>query len=238
MSPEIERLLALRGLDADLFRLNRKLHEYPIREKECRDRLAVAERELERHKEHVQAVSLHRREGESQIGELEEQERKFEARTVDVKTNEELRALRKEIEDVQSKRSELETSVLGQMEEEEQERARTAEFERSVADAKARLDRELAEVQGERSGIESRIEEIQKQREEILGGVPQASRSRYDRVHSQHQDSAIVSAVKNACGGCLTALPPQRMQEVKLGQQIVFCEFCGRLVVGMEEEPV
>ena len=225
MSPEIERLLVLRGLDADLFRLQNKLHDYPRREKECRDRLAVTQGELEKHKEHVQQLSVHRREGESKIGELEEQERKFESRTVEVKTNEELRALRKEIEDVQAKRSELETVVLSEMEEEEGERSRIAEFESAVQDAQTRLDRELAEINGEKSGLEGQIDDIEKKRKAILDETPATIRSRYDRVYSQNKDSAIVSAVKNSCGGCLTALPPQRVQEVKIGEQIVLCEF-------------
>ena len=49
------------------------------------------------------------------------------------------------------------------------------------------------------------------------------------------QAEAVVPLEKNACGGCQTAQPPQRVQEVRGGDRLVICEFCGRLIIGENE---
>jgi len=47
---------------------------------------------------------------------------------------------------------------------------------------------------------------------------------------------AVVMLMRNACGGCMSAQPPQRVAEARMGELVVVCEFCGRLIVGVEGE--
>ena len=42
---------------------------------------------------------------------------------------------------------------------------------------------------------------------------------------------AVVPVLKGACGGCFSALPPQRVNVACLGNELVVCEACGRIVV-------
>jgi predicted nucleic acid-binding Zn-ribbon protein len=46
---------------------------------------------------------------------------------------------------------------------------------------------------------------------------------------------AVVPVVKGACGGCYASLPPQRVNEVRLGERVVLCDACSRILVWDEE---
>jgi len=37
--------------------------------------------------------------------------------------------------------------------------------------------------------------------------------------------------MRDACGGCFNAIPPQKQSEVKQRKKIIVCENCGRILV-------
>ncbi|WP_325579718.1 zinc ribbon domain-containing protein [Dinghuibacter sp.] len=40
--------------------------------------------------------------------------------------------------------------------------------------------------------------------------------------------------VRDACGGCFNAIPPQRQSDIKQRKKIIVCENCGRILVDQE----
>jgi len=188
------------------------------------------------HTDLLRRLTLERREGEKEVESFADQERKFQGRTVDVKTNEELWALQKEIRGIQDRRSTKETSVLEAMEREDSERARVAPLEREVAEAEKLHAENRARVAGELQTAAALVAERQAERDRRVAELPSALRARYERVLAAGRRPAVVPLAKNACGGCFTAQPPQRVQEVRHGEFIVVCEFCGRLLIGTAEE--
>lgn len=238
MSPELERLLALRGLDIRIHEYEKRLASLPRRLHATQQRLERAEEALKLQQELLQRLALERREGEHEVEALAAEELKFESRTPEVKTNEELRALRKEIEDVQGRRSLLETKVLEGMEREDLERQRLPDLERERKEAESAFEQERRAIAKEQEELERDRDEVAKERLSIMDELRPELRSRYERVRKAHRAEAVVPLMKNACGGCLTAQPPQRVQEVRGGELLVVCEFCGRLIVGQKDAPL
>jgi uncharacterized protein len=236
MNPALERLSALQGRDSELQRLAERLRALPARLARTQEKLKAALAAVEAHRERVRQLGLARREGEREVEGLLAQERKFQAQTMQVKTNEELWALQREIAQVHAKRSDLETGVLQRMEEEEAGRGEIARLERVVADAQAQLAQDESAVAAERATLEAEQAQLAARRAALAEEVPPELRARYERVRAGRGDPAVVALVRSACGGCWTAQPPQRVQEAKQGELIVVCEFCGRLIVGVEAE--
>src|SRR6516164_1193687 len=54
----------------------------------------------------------------------------------------------------------------------------------------------------------------------------------YDRIRSNYRNGlAVVPVVRDACGGCFNAIPPQRQSEIRQRKKIIVCENCGRILV-------
>ena len=57
----------------------------------------------------------------------------------------------------------------------------------------------------------------------------------FDRIRKNFRNGlAVVPVVRDACGGCFNAIPPQRQSEIRQHKKIIVCENCGRVLV--EEE--
>jgi hypothetical protein len=236
VKPALERLTALQGRDAELQRIADRLRVLPSRLAKSREKLQAARAALEGHRERLRQVGVARRDGEREVEGLLAQERKFQGQTILVKTNEELWALQREIDQVQAKRSDLETGVLLRMEEEESGRGETARLERLVAEAQAQLAQDEAVAAAEQAALEAEQARVEGERARLADEVPAELRTRYERVRAARGSPALVPLVRGACGGCWTAQPPQRVQEARQGELLVICEFCGRLIVGVETE--
>ena len=55
----------------------------------------------------------------------------------------------------------------------------------------------------------------------------------YKRLRKGKNGLAVstVNPVKHSCQGCHKRLPPQKVQEVRKNNDIIFCENCGRILV-------
>jgi predicted nucleic acid-binding Zn-ribbon protein len=236
MNAALERLSELSKLDTRLQAIEQSLQRLPENEKKAQSRLTDATSALDGHRERLKQIELARREGEREAESLTQQERKFQSQTMQVKSNEELWALQREIQTVKARRSELETLVLERMEEEEAKKREGSKFDKGVAEAKTHVSQVAATNAAERERLEAERAQVKGERDALLEQVPREWRSRYERVRQSRGSPAVVSLVRNACAGCLSAQPPQRVQEVRIGEMVVVCEYCGRLIVGVEGE--
>jgi predicted nucleic acid-binding Zn-ribbon protein len=54
----------------------------------------------------------------------------------------------------------------------------------------------------------------------------------YYHIRNNYRNGlAVVTVERNACGGCFSAVPPQRQSEIKQAKKIIICEHCGRILV-------
>src|ERR1700685_3568547 len=54
----------------------------------------------------------------------------------------------------------------------------------------------------------------------------------YDRIRGNYRNGlAVVPVLRDACGGCFNAIPPQRQSEIRQRKKIIVCENCGRILV-------
>jgi len=52
----------------------------------------------------------------------------------------------------------------------------------------------------------------------------------YETFHERYLGELVVPVVNGSCGGCFMQLLPQRLVQVHLAQEIVFCDRCHRLL--------
>ena len=58
----------------------------------------------------------------------------------------------------------------------------------------------------------------------------------YEKVRNSYVNHLAVVPLykKNACGGCMSTVPPQRVIEISSNKKVVICEYCGRILVNPE----
>ncbi len=94
--------------------------------------------------------------------------------------------------------------------------------ETSLNESKKILDSQL-------SSFKSEIEELKNKEKEIVPGLDQEILFKFQRIIQRNAEGIV--AVKNGvCTGCHMILPAQFANEVREGENILFCPYCSRIL--------
>ncbi|MEL6821137.1 MAG: C4-type zinc ribbon domain-containing protein, partial [Calditrichota bacterium] len=75
------------------------------------------------------------------------------------------------------------------------------------------------------------------ERENVAGLLDKRQLRQYERIRKARSGIAVASVQRNSCGGCFAAIPPQRIVEIRSGERLIKCEYCGCILVWLEETP-
>lgn len=236
MSEELQHLWALNQLDERAAAERAGLARYPELKQAFESRVVAEKERLAAIARAAEEALKARRKLEQEIEGVSAQQRQFESRQPSVKTNDEFRALTLEIDGCKAKRSELETQVLMRFEDEENLAKQRPAIEQALKSAEAERATRLQEIDRDEAAGQQRLAAIEAERATELAALPAATRQRYERIYTSHQGRAVVPVLKNACGGCFRAQPPQMLQEIRRRDRVLICEGCGRMMLWPPEE--
>lgn len=229
MLPEIENLLRLQEADKEIRRLQEEIAELPKRVAAIERKLAGTKAQLEKAQAAMKADEAARRKHDTTIADLRGKISKYRDQSLEVKTNEQYKALLHEIEFAEKDISATEDKILELM-------LNADVREKEVKAAEAELKAETAEIEKEKAEARQRTAEDEKQlvewrarREQIRAGTSEDLLRHYERV-SKFRGSGIAEVRDQKCMGCQVMLRPQTYNDVRAGGQIVFCDSCQRVL--------
>jgi uncharacterized protein len=229
MLPDIENLLKLQDTDKEIRRLQDEVAEFPKRVAVIEQKLAGTKAQLEKAQAAVKADETARRKYDTAINDLRGKISKYRDQSLDVKTNDQYKALLHEIQFAETEIAGNEDKILEMM-------VNADARDKEVKAAQAELKAEAAEIEKEkeearqRSAVDEKllIEERAK-RDQLRGGVEEDLLRHYERVN-KFRGSGIVEVRDHKCMGCQVMLRPQTYNEIRSGNKIVFCDSCQRVL--------
>jgi uncharacterized protein len=228
MFPELENLMALQRADGEILRLKDEIAALPKRVAAIEEKLAGTEATLERAKAAIKADESARRKYETGIQDLQSKISKYRDQSLEVKTNEQYRALLHEIQFAEHDIRANEDKILELM-------VNADAREKEVKTAEAELKEETAEIEKEKREARARTAEDEKQlaewttkREQARAGVEPDLLRHYDRV-AKHRGSGLAEVRDHKCMGCQVMLRPQTYNDVRSGK-LVICDSCQRIL--------
>ncbi|MDI6807986.1 MAG: C4-type zinc ribbon domain-containing protein [Candidatus Eisenbacteria bacterium] len=235
-----EQLIVLPKLqekDTGLRQLSDTIRGIPERIKAIEERIKTLDGVCASKKSELDIAMKKRREKERDLDSLSEEQKKFERQLFDVRTNKEYQALLHEIEQVKTKRSDIETVILELLEAEERLTAEltTSLFEHKRAQEKGA--REKAELDKELADAKQKVESLRAEREELASSLKPDLKARYERILESKAGQAVAEVKRGGCGGCFAVLPPQTVNEVRKREKVISCEACGRILIWLDQDP-
>lgn len=226
----LEKLLVLQDRDRKLRQLLQETRDIPARKHLIESRLKAnkdahqqAQEELKKNLAQIKAVEL-------EIETVKDTIKKYRTQQGQIKSNDQYRALEREIREQMGRVRELEEREIVLMEQSES-------LKKIVSEREAELKKEEDAVEGDTkilderlANIQSEVAEARKNREEMTQGIDESWLSRYTRIFNNKGDFALVPVENGTCGGCHMKVPPQLVQDAKRGDAMVSCSYCGRLL--------
>jgi predicted nucleic acid-binding Zn-ribbon protein len=235
---QLELLLELQEIDADIADLVRQSELLPVRIEELegeRERVCAAQREAEEALEELKRERTHKEH------ELEDATIKIDdlkAKQIVIKTNEEYAALTHEIAFKKQEISDIEDVILKLLENIEQLTADAEAATAAASDASAEIDTKVAELRARVGELDGELEVKKDERLRIAMRVDAPLLHRYEGIMRSKGDWALVEVSDGACSGCYKSLPPQTVIEVKRSTEFIECDGCGRLLYWRREGDV
>ena len=229
MLPEIENLLHLQEADKAIRRLQDEIAELPKRVAAIEHKLAHTKLQLEKAQAAVKADEAARRKHDTVIADLRGKISKYRDQSLDVKTNDQYKALLHEIQFAEREITATEDKILELM-------VNADARDKEVKAAQAELKEEAAEIEKEKVEARQRTTEDEKQltewrgkRDQMRAGVNEDLLRHYERV-SKFRGSGISEVRDHKCMACQVMLRPQTYNDVRTGQQTVVCDSCQRIL--------
>lgn len=237
MQEKIAALYELQKIDSQIDEINKIKGELPLEVQDLEDEIAGLNTRIaniEAEIEELNSLSKQRNREKDQAQMLIA---KYNEQQGNVRNNREFDAITKEIE-----YQELEIQLADKFLKEysagiKVKKAALADAQAVVADRTLDLTAKKSELDGIEAETAEQVAMLEKKEESAKAKIDERLLTAYNRIRRNvHNGLAVVTVNRDACGGCYNRIPPQRQVDIRQGKKLIVCEYCGRILVGGDEE--
>ena len=234
MNADLKRLIRLQTIDVSIQQLKTRIDLFPGFSKSLDDKLREANALVSSTHEKVKNNQAMRKKLEGEVGGLETKISKYREQMLSVKTNEEYKALQKEIEHTQAGIRKVEDSILALMLEAESSQQEIRGAEARLKEDQQRVNQERRELEGEHQKDVTAMQSYVAERKELEGQITGDLLPRYERVRKFRGGIGISAARDYVCEVCQVRIRPQVFQEIRKNDKIIACDACQRILYDPE----
>ncbi len=227
------------NLLAEMQALDTKIHENLETRSQLAARLtddsavATAQKAFDAAAQQEHQLKVRLRELELEVKGLDEQIRGVSARLYGGKvTNaKELSGLTRDEEMLKRHKGELEDKELDLMGQLETVQAQVAKTRAALDKVTGARNKDKAQDSDKLKVLEATGTQLAHERDELRARVSPADLQVYDSLYQSKKGRAVAHIKGSSCAACGYALPSSLASRVKMGEELVYCANCGRILV-------
>jgi predicted nucleic acid-binding Zn-ribbon protein len=228
--PELEQLLVLQDRQQKIKQIQTEVDTLPLQRKNLEEQLTVSVAGVETLKQKARQVEMDRKKLELDVGTRTETISRLKTQQYETRKNDEFQAIGHEIERYENEIRKIEDEELELMVEADKLKADLVVEEKKSATVKESVARQKGDLESKSKTLQSRLEELTKERAEIAGKIDEDLLSRFERLFKSKGDAVVVALEHEVCTGCHMKVTTQTAHRAKAGKEIVSCENCGRIL--------
>jgi uncharacterized protein len=226
---QLQLLAAITRIDNELAELQEELGDLPYEVKALEKEVRMRQQAVDTTQKHIDDIIQTRANARIRAQEIHDKEKKLSEQQFQVRNNREFDAITKEVESLKNELRDVEKTIASTMLTEDNLRRVHDGQSEDMEDAAMRLadrEHELRDLSSEHNG---EITSFLSRRADLLAQLPKNLVVQYEHIKEYHNDTTV-SIRKNCCSGCFSAVPAQRIVEMRTYKVIFTCEGCGRLL--------
>ena len=230
MHPDLEQLLVLQDRQQKIKQIQTEAETLPLQRKNLEEQLAASVAGVEALKQKARQVEMGRKKLELDVGTRTETISRLKTQQYQTRKNDEFQAIGHEIERYENEIRKIEDDELELMVEADKVKADLGVEEKKSASVKESVARQTAALEAKSQALQSRLEQLTKERAEIADKIDEDLLSRFEGLFKSKGDAVVVALEHEVCTGCHMKVTTQTAHRVKAGKEIVSCENCGRIL--------
>jgi uncharacterized protein len=230
MNADLERVIALQGLDSATHDAQRRVAGEPERLKAFDARLESARAAVAAAKERLAENLAARRAIEKDVAVHQSRLSKFRDQLMSVKTNVEYQAMQKEIEFAQTEVKSHEDRILERMLEADDLTTAVKRAEAEAAAEQKSVDADRKAYEAELAGVRERLGRMNAERADLVRAIAPQLLALFEMVAKRRNGMGIAEARDGICTICHVRLRPQVFNLVRRNEEIHQCDHCNRIL--------
>lgn len=230
MEQQLQLLAQLAAVDAELDELHEELGDLPVEVKKIEKVVRAKQENVDATLAAIAELNQLRGTAHITMQESQDKEQRLAQQQFQVKNNREFDAITKEIDHLKLERANLEERLRTAGVTEENLNITLAQQQSELNEAREKMvekEKALEVLSGDQN------EDLRKfiaLRLQIIAKLDDALEAEYERIRTFHNEAAVALR-KNSCSGCYSAIPSQRIMEMKYQRDRLYtCESCGRIL--------
>lgn len=236
IAQKLEALLKLQHIDSALDSIKKMRGDLPEEVRDLEDEVAGIETRISKFNKEIAVQEEEISKNRNAKKDAEKLVNKYKDQQMNVRNNREYDAISKEIElqglemELADKRSrEFEFKILNKKDDVSETETRLSTRKKDLDAKRKELDVLIAESEDDEV-------KLNKDRDKASKHVEERLLRPYDKLRGNYPNGlAVVMVKRGACGGCFSAVPPQRQADIKDKKRIIVCEHCGRILADVED---
>ena len=237
MQEKIVALYELQKIDSQIDEINKIKGELPLEVEDLEDEIEGLNTRISNIEAEIEEVNSLSKQRSREKDQAQMLIAKYKEQQNNVRNNREFDAITKEIE-----YQELEIELADKRLKEysvatKAKKALLADAQAVVAERTMDLTAKKSELDGIEAETADQMAALEKKAESAKAKIDERLLAAYNRIRrNMHNGLAVVTVRRDACGGCYNRIPPQRQADIRQGKKLIVCEYCGRILVGGDEE--
>jgi len=232
---QLRQLVALQKVDAEIYQYRRELKEKPAALEEMKKQFEAKKARLKELEDAFKADQVRRKEFELELQSKEDNIAKANTQLSQIKTNKEYTAKISEIENLKADMSVVEEKILMSFDQTDKIKSEIDQEKEVLATEEKKYQEAKQQVESEIEELKKKVQGLEQERQGITPGIEKTMLSRYEKILVNKNGLAIVPRQGSSCGGCYMNIPAQVINEIKIGDKIIFCEMCARILYDQDE---
>ena len=234
MSNDFKNLIELQKIDLRIIELEQSKEEYPKTVESLEKIISDAKVTVENCESRLDEVRTEKKAVEEQKTNAKLSLEKSQERLNSVKTNKEYDAVHTEIETHKNILSSADKKIQRFSDEIEA-------IESELGEAKSEYDKiveenqpQIDELKEKIATIDSAIAEVVSERESLVPNINKRYVRTYDHIRIGRRRGEVIGVVEGThgnCAICYQKLQPQVVNQVRKGNDLVFCQSCGSILI-------
>ena len=230
ITDQIKSLAELQKLDSEIHRMNQEASACPVEKKRLEEAFEKKKAGLKSAEEVLRGFQVQQKSKENDLLSREEKIAKLKSQLYSLKSNKEYQAMELEIKGSQADKSLLEEEILKMFDSVEEAKTRVAKEKEALAAQEKEFRAMATELDKKAADLAASAGVLIEKRKVFLPGVDPRLLGQYERVLKARDGIALVPVVHHACGGCHVELPAQTVNEIQIGEKLITCESCARII--------
>lgn len=223
-------LKRVQEVDGEIYRIRQELLSIPEAIRSLTEALEAEKTHLTTLESQLKEIQLRQKKKEGELSEKEGLIQKYDAQLSQVKTNKEYTALQQEISSLKADGSLLEDQILAILDEMDQALKAVREERERLVCVEKESQKKQEELMNHTETLRTNLNSLNEKRQTIISQVLPETRDLYEKIIQKKEGLALVQVSGEACGACRIEIRPQLLNEIKLGETLIVCENCSRIL--------